>query len=263
MAKECLICNEKIGFGKSTTVADGHIDFNCASKTLEKPAAFSAVDWFQHHTAEECKEIIESGQPRTKDQVKEDNQAYKTEHRTETQKQHDEDMLKIKAQMDAAGVSDLFGTKKEVRHLLEILRDNETILYATSGFSDSKTVLVVLTDQRLVFVNNNWTWGSDFKEFPFNHINSVSYSKKLVLANVAITNGANTTLIENVSKETAPILVDKLRQAMDSYDNKSSQPQAESQDDSFTKIRKLKSLLDEGIITQEEFDVKKKQLLGL
>lgn len=33
--------------------------------------------------------------------------------------------------------------------------------------------------------------------------------------------------------------------------------------DSFDDIRKLKGLLDDGIITQEEFDTKKKQLLGL
>jgi len=31
----------------------------------------------------------------------------------------------------------------------------------------------------------------------------------------------------------------------------------------FDVIRKYKELLDEGIITQEEFDAKKKQLLGL
>lgn len=33
--------------------------------------------------------------------------------------------------------------------------------------------------------------------------------------------------------------------------------------DSFTEIKKYKQLLDEGIITEEEFNAKKKQLLGL
>lgn len=36
-----------------------------------------------------------------------------------------------------------------------------------------------------------------------------------------------------------------------------------SSTDAFDQIRKLKSLLDDGILTQEEFDAKKKQLLGL
>ena len=35
------------------------------------------------------------------------------------------------------------------------------------------------------------------------------------------------------------------------------------QQDAITSIREYKSLLDDGIITQEEFDAKKKQLLGL
>lgn len=34
-------------------------------------------------------------------------------------------------------------------------------------------------------------------------------------------------------------------------------------DNSIQKTRELKQLLDEGIITQEEFDIKKKELLGL
>jgi len=33
--------------------------------------------------------------------------------------------------------------------------------------------------------------------------------------------------------------------------------------DNLEDLKKLKELLDSGIITQEEFDVKKKQLLGL
>lgn len=33
--------------------------------------------------------------------------------------------------------------------------------------------------------------------------------------------------------------------------------------ENYNELRKLKQLLDEGVITQEEFDVKKKQLLGL
>lgn len=40
-------------------------------------------------------------------------------------------------------------------------------------------------------------------------------------------------------------------------------PVATKQDSSADEIRKFKSLLDDGIITKEEFDAKKKQLLGL
>ena len=45
--------------------------------------------------------------------------------------------------------------------------------------------------------------------------------------------------------------------------NNIQQPQEESKKDSITEIKKYKELLDAGIITQEEFETKKKQLLGL
>ena len=38
---------------------------------------------------------------------------------------------------------------------------------------------------------------------------------------------------------------------------------AESASDLESQLRALKSLLDDGILTQEEFDAKKKQVLGL
>ena len=42
------------------------------------------------------------------------------------------------------------------------------------------------------------------------------------------------------------------------------QPAAQkSSDDTVTKIRELKQLVDEGILTQEEFEAKKAKLLGI
>ena len=40
-------------------------------------------------------------------------------------------------------------------------------------------------------------------------------------------------------------------------------PAAPAPDSSLDSLRNLKALLDEGILTQEEFDAKKKQILGL
>ncbi len=40
-------------------------------------------------------------------------------------------------------------------------------------------------------------------------------------------------------------------------------PAAPSQDDAIAQLEKLGQLKDQGILTQEEFDAKKKQLLGL
>lgn len=149
-----------------------------------------------------------------------------TKEQTEMKKESEESprLIEIKQQMVEAGVSDLFGTKKEVQSLPEIMADDEVLLYATSGFVDKGTVLVVVTDQRLIFVNRGMIFGTDFREIPFSKINGVSYSKKLVFANVSIDNGANTTLIDNVDKGTAPIFVDTLKKAINNAEQRKMRP---------------------------------------
>lgn len=97
-------------------------------------------------------------------------------------------------------------------------------------------------------------------------VNGVSYSKGLLLGKISITNGAITTLIEQVNKDTAPIMVSKIKDSAERYKASllsNSNTPAEPTLDGPDQIRKYKSLLDDGIITQEEFDMKKKQILGL
>ncbi len=55
-------------------------------------------------------------------------------------------------------------------------------------------------------------------------------------------------------------LANKIRKAFDAYKSATSDAGAS---DAVEEIKKYKELLDSGIITQEEFDTKKKQLLGL
>lgn len=69
----------------------------------------------------------------------------------------------------------------------------------------------------------------------------------MLFATITITNGANTTVIEQVSKETAEPMVKAIKDAQQNYINEqnvSAQPL-----DKIDQIRKFKSLLDDGIIT--------------
>ena len=49
----------------------------------------------------------------------------------------------------------------------------------------------------------------------------------------------------------------------DAMRNQSAQTQAAPQDDVTAQLQQLAQLKDQGILTQEEFDAKKKQLLGI
>ncbi len=99
-------------------------------------------------------------------------------------------------------------------------------------------------------------------------VNGVSYSKGLLFGKISITNGAVTTLVEQVAKNTAPIMVNKIKESSEKY--KESLRNALSSDiynatplDGPDQIKKYKELFNDGIITKEEFNAKKKQILNL
>ena len=54
-----------------------------------------------------------------------------------------------------------------------------------------------------------------------------------------------------------------LKEYITGYESRKSVPSSGSSSGSADELRALKSLLDDGIITQAEFDAKKRQILGL
>lgn len=179
------------------------------------------------------------------------------------------DLTTIKQQIVDANVTDLFGTKKEVKALPDIMEDDEVIQYGTSGLVDGNTILAVLTQKRILFIDKGLIYGIKSTEIPLDMVNGVSYSKGMLLGKIAVVNGAKTTTIENVGKNTCSIMADKIKQASELYkqslrQTSQSQPVViKNADDDVAQIRKFKSLLDDGILTQAEFDAKKKKILGI
>ena len=55
----------------------------------------------------------------------------------------------------------------------------------------------------------------------------------------------------------------EIRAAFDDYRNNPEVEEVVSTVSAADEIKKFKALLDDGVITQDEFDIKKKQLLGL
>ena len=179
----------------------------------------------------------------------------------------------IKIQMENAGISDLWGTKREVKELPKILNDNEIIKYGCSGFNNNNTLLCLCTNQRVLFLDKGLLYGIKSTEIPLDMVNGVSYEKGLIFGKIAITNGANVTKLEQITKKDAPIMADTIKkesvnykeslQTPNSNNSSTQQKTSNNTDDLIKQLRELKNLVDEGILTEEEFNAKKKQLLGL
>ena len=79
------------------------------------------------------------------------------------------------------------------------------------------------------------------------------------IARTAVISGTATAVSNNVSRRQAQ------RWANDAEEQSQPQQQSytQSQDDTVTQLQQLAQLKDQGIITQEEFDAKKRQILGI
>ena len=152
------------------------------------------------------------------------------------------------------------------------LNQNENVLiafYAASGTISKDriwNVAVAVTQKRLLISYKIDTILSPFikqncKTYGLKYINSVS--TKGCMLEISITAEGN-IVIGNWSPEKRDDLSIKIRNIVEQYQEESStQHLSVNQLSIADEIKKFKELLDSGIITQEEFDAKKKQLLGL
>ncbi|WP_288291024.1 PH domain-containing protein [uncultured Lactobacillus sp.] len=176
----------------------------------------------------------------------------------------------IKQQLINAEVFDFWFNNKELKTLPDILdyKDGEVIKYAASGMKvegdTSRTVLILCTNRRVLFLNKNILFGGDSTDIPLNMINSVQLSTHILLANITITNGATSTSLKQITNSAAKILAKTIKDEAYKFQQNLAHPSVEvKREDTPDQIRKYKALADDGIITQEEFEAKKKQLLGL
>ena len=259
----CPLCFKQCNFFTSWPINNINgrlikkIHTKCMAAIGVKKTDFKKQRQIKHEPYEYLQYLYKNGKEYDFEQAKEERLNYLNNDVTDDQAQIDD----IKKQLEEAGVSNLFGTKKEIKHLYEYLDAQEKIIYAVSGGREGRTYLIVITNNRLMFINKNMFVGGDYEEIRFDYINAVSYSSKLLLSTIRITNGADTIAIENVDKHNAPIFVEKLKNAV--QNKKSSDNQQQPHSNNLSGLRELKSLLDEGIITQEEFDLKKKEILGI
>ena len=132
-------------------------------------------------------------------------------------------MKTLEAEIKALGDVDLFGTKKEVNCLPEIMKDSEHILYLTSGLMDGTTWLIVCTEERIILLDKGMFFGMKQTEMSLDKINSISYNKGLLFGSIEIWHGGARMIIENCTKESVKPFVDAVNNAIENRKNRSSE----------------------------------------
>ncbi len=152
------------------------------------------------------------------------------------------------------------GGGREIKRLSEHLWEGETVERMTTGAYGNGTGLIVLTDRRMLFVQDG-VMSKRSEDFPLEKVSSVQWSSGLMLGTITIFASGNKTEIKNVNKDDGKEIVDVLRARV-------SVPKAEpptaagtAHTDIIGQIKQLGELKEAGVLSQEEFEAKKAELL--
>lgn len=132
---------------------------------------------------------------------------------------------------------------------------------ATSKFS-KETWLAALTNSRIILINKHLIVGSDCISLPLEAITSVSYKTGLTESTITIMHGISGPVLENIRKGYEKPFADKANEAIRNLRHGASRPEPQAAPVSAAdELAKWHGLLQQGIITQEEFDAQKAKLL--
>ncbi len=166
----------------------------------------------------------------------------------------------IKNQIKSLEHTDQLGTKKEIKYLPEILRQNEAIKGLTSGFMNGNTWLIVCTNYRVIFLDKGMLYGLKQVETPLEKINSIEQKTGLMLGTITIWDGSSKMSISNVIKNTVRPFTEALNTQIDNATK--SQGSSNDGEDTASQLLKLADLKEKGILTEEEFQSQKKKILA-
>ena len=163
----------------------------------------------------------------------------------------------------AARMTWRFGGKRELKNLASHLHDGETVRIIAQGSYEGKQGIVALTDVRLLFLFHGIV-GRAKEDFPLRLISSVQTKSGFGSGELKIFVSGNNAVISGVITSDLEPLADAVRAELAAQHSasKSTAPSAAAPaSDPFESMQKLASLRDAGILSDEEFETKKKDLL--
>jgi Bacterial PH domain/Short C-terminal domain len=154
----------------------------------------------------------------------------------------------------------LFG-RKEVRHLHHLLRATERVIILGQGQYEKKQDLIVLTNERLFFFEKSLLGQETVEEFSLKSIISLETGKKMTGERLVVHVSGNRNEIKGMIHGQADEIVRQFRKLKAEHEAALTSLPARA-DDPLTQLEKLASMLDRGVISADEFEEKKAELMG-
>lgn len=158
------------------------------------------------------------------------------------------------------------GAKREIKHLHEYLHDGETVSLIAPGKYSANIGIVVLTDQRLLFVFHGLVKAAQ-EDFPLRAITSVQTKSGFISGDLNVTVSGMRSTISNVPKADLSALATAIREGMTvgptppapDAPGAGAAPKAVDPVDALTQLGRLRVA---GLLSPEEFEAKKQEILG-
>lgn len=160
-------------------------------------------------------------------------------------------------------------------YIRQALEDSEEVLYVVTGHMSKDSCLeigstkyknaiwlVALTESRIIMVHKRVPVGVDTVSFPLESVRAVSCKTGLADAIITITQGLNCVIFQNIKNIYAKAFEDKANAAIrESRNGGAKQTVSVTAPSAADELAKWHTLLQQGIITQEEFNAQKEKLL--
>lgn len=157
---------------------------------------------------------------------------------------------------------------KQLKFAQEHLEPEEKVIEGVFGSYETKSLgkdtikngIFLATNKRLFFYGKR-TFGFDSESFPYSNISSIEFGKKAMGYTLSFYASGNKVNMKWIKDGDIASLVNYVKTKM----NEKYKPVSglSAQQSVIEQIKELKELLDMEIISTEEFEVKKRQLLGL
>lgn len=164
----------------------------------------------------------------------------------------------------------IFYTRKEIRHLPKVLKDDERILALTSGFMNNHTWLCVCTNHRILLIDRGMFFGLRQVQMNLDRLQAVESSFTIFFGTLRFWDGASSISIGLVLKSTIVPFVRTVQEAMDQYKRQMAHdalgtimgnvPKTQGTP-WLTELERLSQMKQSGQLTDAEFDAAKKKLL--
>jgi hypothetical protein len=152
-------------------------------------------------------------------------------------------------------------TKKEIKHLPEVLDKGEIIKAITSGMYDGTTWLIVVTEKRILFLDKGMIYGLKQVEIPIRQVSAISHKTGLIQGTIEISSSAGHQIIKNVLKTDAVKIARIISDLVESKTN-GGISSSSTQTDVVSQLERLAALRSQGVLSEEEFRSQKARLMA-